>query len=353
MTMVNNPTFARSFGARLTFALFVVSVFLQADSLRLIRADDGERANEIEVFKDVNFERGFKVVDIARSPRDVGDLKLTLAPKDGKERMKPVWRLAQHNSRYDLPTAEIVSDSNSAVAETPGQRVALERTEKGEVVLTLGVSTDKEYDHPRRADEPWIHLLLVQDFPVGARVLFKDVDSLVFSCDARVLDWEYLGEPSDFNPAIHATQASVYFAIPNVAPDSPDRDDYVWFGVSFFDDRYEVQTDYVERDGDPKKIGTGKLIYRLGGQKTIDDLWGGVNPYSKAWAHLEIDLKKYLADALEAAKERGMLKNSSVDDMALAHFNFGWETPGTYRSTMQVKNLHIVAKMKEGDAKAK
>ena len=114
-----------------------------------------------------------------------------------------------------------------------------------------------------------------------------------------------------------------------------------------FDDRAEVQEQYVEVDGDPRTIGTGKLIYRLGDQKTIDDVMSGVNPYSKQWTHIEIDLVQYVTEALKTAKERGFMTHTDVGDLKLAHFNYGWETPGTYSASLAIKNLRLKATVKK------
>ena len=312
---------------------------------------DAQKQSEVdrELFDDLRFERGFKIIDIARKPRALGTLNLTEPMKDEDDASgAPAWGLAQHNSKYDLTRCDVRSEGSARFVETPSQRVALSTNVLGENVLTLRVSTDQEYASPRRANEPWIHLLLTYDFPKQNRVAFKDVDSLIFSCDARVADWKRLQSVESYDSNIHATQASVYFAIPNGKPGSEDLDDYIWFGVSFFDDRYEVQSSYVALDGDPKTIGTGKLIYRLGDQKTIDTILGGVNPYSGDWAHIEFDLKRYLPEALAAAQKRGLLTHSEPDDFVIAHFNFGWETPGVYESTLEIKNLHLRARMSEG-----
>ncbi|MBP5621666.1 MAG: hypothetical protein J6X44_06595 [Thermoguttaceae bacterium] len=331
----------------LTATIGLVVVLLQALPTVLIKADEPkDEPKTTELFGDLNFEKGFLVVD---GSGRLGTLRLQVpgldnSNSDGDE---PVWVLAQHNSRFDLTKGEIETRENYAASTTPGQRVALERNGQGELVLFLDVSTDKEYLAPRKNGEPWIHLLLVQDFPVGKRVSFGDVDSLVFSCDARVNDWKRLMKVDEFDDKIHATQASVYFAISNDNPESPDFRDYIWFGISFFDDRWEVQSQYVEIDGDPRTIGTGKLIYRLGEQKTIDDLMGGVNPYSKKWTHIEIDLARYVGAMLSAAQERGLLTQTNVSELKLSHFNYGWETPGTYDASLAIKNLSLRATFKE------
>lgn len=327
-----------------SFALLGLATNIGAFADEMSTSDKVEK-QAVELFQDINFENGFQVVD---GMKDLGVLRLPIPGLElsSDRNSAPSWKLAQHNSKYNLVKGDVSVDENLSASTTPGQRVALERNEKGELVLFLDVSTDKEYVAPRKMGEPWTHLLLVQDFPVEKRFSFGEVDSLVFSCDARVCDWKRFMTEQDFDPGVHATQASVYFAISNDNQDSPDYRDYIWFGVSFFDDRMEVQSDYIAIDGDPKTIGTGKLIYRLGEQKTIDDLMAGVNPYSKEWVHIEIDLAKYVPAMLSAAQDRGLLTHTNVSELKLSHFNYGWETPGTYYSSLAIKNLHLKAQKK-------
>ena len=320
--------------------------------------EGAEKSAAVELFGDLKFERGFEIVN---GPRTLGVLRLPLAGEKAEnggagnvDGAAPTWKLAQHHSKFDLSRPETqTATATEARAATPGLAVARTKTPDGSVALRLEVAADAEYDAPRRADQNWLHLLLQRDFPPSERVSFADVESLVFACDAQVLRSERLMTDAEFNPDLHATQASVYFAISNDDPKSPDFRDYIWFGVSFFDDRWEIQTDYVAVDGDPKTIGTGKLIYRLGEQRTIDDILGGINPFSKKPVRIEIDLAQYLGGALQAAKERGFLTETRVEQMNLAHFNFGWETPGTYRAALEIKNPRLVATLKKGNGDAK
>lgn len=332
-----------------------------------------ENAAAVELFGDLKFERGFEIVN---GPKTLGVLRLPFDGENDKAgesgeaenpgklektgetseavAAAPTWKLAQHHSKFDLSRPETqTATATEARAATPGLAVARTKTPDGSVALRLEVAADAEYDAPRRADQNWLHLLLQRDFAPSERVSFADVESLVFACDAQVLRSERLMSADEFKPNLHATQASVYFAISNDDPESPDFRDYIWFGVLFFDDRWEIQTDYVAVDGDPRTIGTGKLIYRLGERRTIDDILGGVNPFSKKPVRIEIDLAKYLGGALQAAKERGFLTETRVEQMKLAHFNFGWETPGTYRAALEIKNPRLVATPKKGNDDAK
>lgn len=300
-----------------------------------------QRVLEEELFGDPSFERGFRVVDNVADPTVRGDLRL-LFEGEFVLTEPPLWGLATHASRYDVVDAELFSDARNSSATTPGQRVALRANSDGDVVLTLTVKAENEYFVPRKDGERWVHLLLTRDFKKSERVALRDATSLIFSCEARVADVEKTGAPTEYDPNLHTAQASFYFALVNANPKSPDYRDFIWFGVSFYDARFDVQDDYIAVDGDPKKIGTGKLIYRLGGKRAIDEFMGGVNPISGNWVRVEFDLKKMLPDAIKAAHERNFLTRSKADDFELAHFNFGWETTGTFRSELNVKNLRLV-----------
>ncbi len=325
----------------------LLAAFFLAASLgagALFAADS--TASTRDFFNDPLFERGFRV---ATSGKPLGVLRLPLSSEESESASAPVWALATHASKYDLANAPRKLGESESSASTPGQTVSRRLDENGELVLTLSVDASKEYDAPRTADRLWIHLLLERNWDPKTVPSFGDVESLVFSADARIADWKRLMTDEEFNPGLHATQVSVYFAISNVNPKSPDYTDYIWFGVSFFDDRHEIQSNYVAIDGDPKTIGTGKLIYRIGDQKTIDDVCGGVNPYFQDWVHIEFDATRYVGDMLKAAQERGMLTQTTLDDLKVVHFNFGWETPGTYRSTLEMKNLRLVATEKNAE----
>ncbi len=339
MKSIRNLSSKRNF-QRVFLSLSVATAFIWSCAVKAVDVAPQTK----ELFGDLEFQNGFQ---IDSRGKNLGVLRLNFSDEKDDKQAKPTWGLATHASKYDLTQAPIKRSENFVEAKTPGQRVALEKNEQGETVLFLDVATDKEYDAPRTADKLWIHLLLTRDFAPNERAAIGELESLVFSCDARVCDWQRLMTDDEFNANLHATQASVYFAIHNKNPKSPDYCDYIWFGVSFFDDRWPIQTTYVELDGDPKTIGTGKLIYRLGDQKTIDDLLGGVNAQTKEWVPIRIDLTQYVGDMLKAAQERGLLTQTTVDELAVVHFNFGWETPGTYRSSLALKNISLVATPKK------
>jgi hypothetical protein len=66
--------------------------------------------------------------------------------------------------------------------------------------------------------------------------------------------------------------------------DSPDRDDFYWFGVPFFDNRDDVPPAYMAQDAG-KDDATGKFIY------TVDGRALGVAPLKTGrWLTLDADL---------------------------------------------------------------
>lgn len=200
-----------------------------------------EKASAVELFGDLNFERGFEIVN---GPKTLGVLRLpfdgengeaeksgkpgklgrggetgengvvvaqnlTMGPeslggeteKNGDVGAAPTWKLAQHHSKFDLSRPETrTATATEARAATPGLAVARTKTTDGAVALRLEVAADAEYDAPRRADQNWLHLLLQRDFAPSERVSFADVESLVFTCDAQVLRSERLMTEAEFNP---------------------------------------------------------------------------------------------------------------------------------------------------------
>ncbi|MDO5309082.1 MAG: hypothetical protein Q4G03_06265 [Planctomycetia bacterium] len=329
--------------------LFALVYFtLCCDDYGVVIAQESTDTQSVELFGDPQFQRGFFIYDNCRKPVNRGVLRLSYLDQEVDAQEKPLWALAQHGSKYDLcQDGDVTAQKDSAVVSTPSQTVARRLDQVGDTVLELSADTAEDYASPRRDGQMWTHLLLVRNFSGKELIRLCEYEHVVFECDARVGEVERKMTAEQFDPNLHAAQASVYFAIPNGSRDSQGYGDFLWFGVSFFDDRYEVQTAYDAVDGDPKTIGTGKLIHRLGGQETIDNLLGGVNPCSHKWVHIRVDLCDYLESMLSVAHERNFMTKTNLDDLVLSHFNFGWEIPGTYRATLELKNLRLFATKKK------
>ncbi|MCF0235067.1 MAG: hypothetical protein HUK22_08860, partial [Thermoguttaceae bacterium] len=145
-------------------------------------AEEPANAGSVEMFGDLKFENGFRV---SAAGKVFGDLRLPFQ-NDKTAKAEPTWALAAHASKYDLTKDDVKIGAKETVVENPGQRVSRKIDENGDVVLTLAVSTDKEYAAPRAAGEWWIHLLLCRDWKPKDVASFGELDSLVFVADARV-----------------------------------------------------------------------------------------------------------------------------------------------------------------------
>ncbi|MDO4586446.1 MAG: hypothetical protein Q4C95_04025 [Planctomycetia bacterium] len=293
------------------------------------------------LFEDSDFQKGFTVVSIEKGKQGI----LNFNKSNSVD--VPFWTLCQHYSRYNIAESPIqfISD-NIAEYKNEGKRVRLERNEANETILFLDVYADQEYQKTRKLNEPWPHLLISHDFPFSERLNFSKTQSFEFSMDVRIGDCQNLMSSDDYDPALHCAQTTAYFVIVNDSPNSPDYQDYIWFGVPIFDSRYEIIEPYAELDGDPKILGTGKLIYTLGGKEIFDKLYDHKNPKNHEWVHLQVNLLDYIPSALETAQKRGLLTQTSLSDLNFAHFNLGWEVPGGFRCSMEIKNIKLSADLK-------
>jgi hypothetical protein len=61
------------------------------------------------------------------------------------------------------------------------------------------------------------------------------------------------------------------------------------------------------------------------------------------WAAVEKDLLPYIKSGLVCAVQRGYLSSSDPRDYAVANMNIGWEVPGTFDASMQIRDLSINA----------
>lgn len=299
-------------------------------------------AAEPNPFQDTNFERGFRVVGIPQplaEAVDFGQISFAANPANGSDET-PFWTLSTHYSKFDITRAtRTTGDDGSVFFHTPGQIVSL-RWAENETLLRLDVLADAEYDRPRQKNDPWPHLLINRNFDPND-FLSPAKGPILFSFDVRIGSCENRMTPEQYDSNLHCAQSNAYFIIRNVNAHSPDFNDYIWFGVPVFDSRHKIVAPYTAIDGDPNIIGTGKLICTFGGDDAYRKIYGDKNPADGLWCHGALDLSAEARAALAAAQDRGLLLHTTLDDLALVHFNFGWEVPGIFRCSMEIKNLSL------------
>ena len=244
--------------------------------------------------------------------------------------LKPIWQLCQWSSRYDLAGAEAMAQGDEVAFANEGKRVAL--AEDG--TLTLGLTTSREYEHPRRTDEPWIHLLVQQDFGEGQPIV-GNLKALHFGMELRIDHCHNrLGEAYD--EEIHTAQAPFYLMVRNRNSESKDYGLGLWVGIPTFDYRYKQLADKETIHWD---VGTATYIYTIPPRK----IWGDVDLGDGEWHKAARDILPLVQRAVEAMREKCCFMDSALEDLAITGMNFGWEIPGTFDAELRMRGLSLKA----------
>jgi hypothetical protein len=314
-------------------------VFILLEALILIPtvpawAGSGTPAEPL--FADFGFCRGFLLSHPDSSKGRAVEKVLDFA--DGNN--VPVWRLCQWATKYSLATAPCVRGTEGTLSyENEGKRVVVGRSESPSRGLTLEIRGSAEYgSRPRRQGESWPHLLVEQD---ALRLHALDaLDEVRLRIRVRLLYSRSAMPAAEYDPGLHAAQFQMFFIVKNIRPESADRGNYFWFGVPFYDSRYDIPPAYQAADAG-KKDATGKFIYTVAGQ-----VLGETSLKTGHWLALDVDLLPHILKGLQAAMQRGYLKSSDPHDYAVANMNLGWEIPGTFDAAIQVQDLEISAALK-------
>lgn len=316
---------------KLIFAILGCT-FLAACSNKLntttINEAEPEAPVPVSLFADNNFEKGLYLKgDISGTP-SAGE---SLYPFGGAGQ-KPVWELAEWASKYLLHQSEMVDNNGTKTYENKGKLVTFKR-EGNTTHIRMDVKASAEYDHPRKSGEGWPHLLLEQQF---AKMPFiKDVDQLLLNFEGRLVQCISKMPEGSFDPGLHSAQFQVFIVVQNGNTNSPKYGDYLWFGVPFYDYRHRVQSLYAAQDVG-KGDATGKFIYSLG---NADYMQGSF--HDGKWIKIDKDLKPFILNAVNTAKERGYLVGTALDEVRVVGMNLGWEVPGIFDAGFEFKGFDL------------
>ena len=295
-----------------------------------------DRPNEL--IADRRFRRGFIPLDQATGQPE-GSMPTGFCQGD------PIWNVAQWDSLGDLADSPMQVLASGAVRwENQYGRVTVGPIPSPEADLAMAVWAYQEYGgqyHTPTPERKWVHLLAEQRIsPPGVTrpgcPPISHLKALNFHLVAKLLqdDPHY---QAGYDPSKHAAQFLVYFTVQNLNPDSPGFGDYLWFGITPYDDRYDVVPQFVQGDlgGD---MGTGKLIYNLGGEPFLTE---GLTPGGPEKTFAK-DILPDIRQALLTAWERGYLPDSHVlSDYRIGGMNIGWEVPGLNDVEMLVRDLSL------------
>jgi hypothetical protein len=297
----------------------------------LVRAEPGP--DEHSLFADCRFRRGF----LLSYPDTSHGRSVEAVLRVGAQSGPPAWRLCQWGTRYSLAMATRVQEANGDVwYENAGKKVLVGGRDSISRDLVLDVRGSAEYGQAaRRSGQSWPHLLVAQY--AGVVRPLDELAEIRLALSLRLRHCLDRTPPDAYDPSLHAAQFQWFFIVKNVNPDSPDRDDFYWFGVPFFDSRYAIPPTYMAKDAG-KDDATGKFIYTVAGEAV------GVVPLKGGnWLALDVNLLPFIRSGVQEAVERGYFQDADLHHYAVVNMNLGWEIPGTVNAAMQIRNLTIRA----------
>ena len=282
-----------------------------------ISADDAAEKSR-EVLADGKFAQGFVLTG---ATHDAPVRVETFGQVDGT----PVWRMPQWNSKGLLDRVQ-VDDATVHLADDY-KSVTLDR-KTGAINLTVHAS--KEYATPRTSpSQPWVHLLLEQS-PFKQPVKVADAAAIWVEVEFELTENTAHGPQ---NPGLHAAQLSWFLYLKNTNRQSKGFRDFLWFGVSMFDSRYDFVPDYAAQDF---AMPNGSFIYTLGSKRYFD------KPVEIGERRtIRRDILNDIREAIETAQKRNFITNTTIDDVVLDGTNIGWEVPGTYDVGVTLHKLSV------------
>lgn len=282
-----------------------------------------------EILKDVAFENGFGCMGVTSADHYKVEKELELPAPKGERK----WLIAPWATRHGF-------ENELTVSALPDGGISFSNVAKnitvypGEGKISLFADAGAEYERPRRPEEPWIHLLLEQVLTGEQRVPFSEMASLVMELEFCVSECTPLMREEEYNPSWHAAQASWFITVENsrsteVTPEG--RPDYMWFGLSIFDNRGGGMENAHQMD-----YGTMKLIYSVGKDQTIGEQVAVGKTYRICY-----DVLPEIRKAFDLAQSEGSLPGAAFDDMVIGSMNLGWELPGTFRAKFDIGRISI------------
>ncbi|MCP4858094.1 MAG: hypothetical protein GY903_26735 [Fuerstiella sp.] len=288
-----------------------------------------EVRNDIPLFGDLQFRRGF---NLSYPSSTHGRNVAAVLRADGETRT-PLWRLCQWGTQHSLADAAPILSPAGLRFENAAKRVMIAGSPADRLDLILDIRGGVEYgQHMRKQGEAWPHLLIEQD--ALERYPLTELSNVRLQLDLRLLSLSD-NAPETSDPRLHSAQFQLFLVVKNIAEGSPDYRNFYWFGVPFFDRRYDFSPPHMARD-QGKKHATGKFIYTIAGKEVLT-----TSMKQKRWVYVDRNLLPSILAGLREAVSRGYLKSDNPREYAVANMNLGWELPGNYDAAIQLRNLKL------------
>lgn len=278
------------------------------------------------ILPDPAFRRGFRVLSQKDHENGQHVEELGVFPDGAAD---PVWKLAQWDSgpclwKNRVPTAdpdELTDGASRALIYHPS-----------DASLTFRLDTSAFYrGRPHLEGMYWPHLLIEQtgfreNLTEGVRV----------GLDLRLTAYRHTPIEGDF---VRAAQFLMFLYLR-----SRTGNDFVWFGLHFFDSRAAFSPAYIGYDG-AKADASNALIYSVGERDIFGErsLWKDGAPCPDGvWRSVSVDMTPHITRLLEAGCADGYFKSAKCpQDFCICGLNIGWESIGTFDHTMEIRNLSV------------
>ena len=278
-----------------------------------------------ELLKDRHFKNGFNVLNPIHG-------KYVINGQIASDGSPITWSLAQWHSKYDITDAKPEHLPDGGVRySNPAKSVTLHHNGSD---IILGLNSVVEYDGQLRKDgQPWPHLLIEQKITDCPNLL--ELKRLDFNISAKVLKTKTF-KKAGYTKKLHTAHIPFVLVVQNTNPESAGFDDFIWFLVPIYDDRYEFPQKFIEQDiADP----SAKMIYDPGGKRYYQR-----SLHCGEWVNINCDLLPVILEAMNVAWEKGYLKQSkNLRDYHITSMSLGWEVTGLNEVEIAIKDLSLKA----------
>lgn len=278
----------------------------------------------VEYIQDPCFVHGFQIHGVSQ---DQGYIALY----PGMDDRFPQWNIAQwavyrHPLTSDTPRLDFPGGYQY---RTPSHTVTV-HPQDDDCLLRLELRSSQEYgEHIRKEGEGWPHLLIDQAIPDDLPPLGQ-LNSLVYRAQLRLDYCTTSLDTAKFDPELHGAQIVQFFTVWD-----PVSDNYIWFGIPFFDTRHSIYPGYINIDGG-KDDATGKLIYT---SSQLPFFRGSVS--CGEWVVMEADILPILREAVAEARRRQIAFPENIDNLRLTTNNLGWEMFAAYDGAFSIRELSL------------
>ncbi len=282
----------------------------------------------IKFFKDEKINNGFKVHG-ARHEEGI----VARYPGLNNAVSQPYWTLAQWgvycNPLNDC-TKRVNLENGGFIYETPSIKIT-SHPQNGEYDLRMELCSTEEYKgHVRNYGEDWCHILLEQGDLCFDTPFLGELDELRYTADVSIDYCDCCMEKDVFSHTVHSCQVHQYLTVQDLK-----KGHFMWFGIPFYDHRYEVFPGYIGIDSG-KEDASGQIIINHS-----QNAFSNEKVRVGEWVHYDVDLLPLIKKAIEIAWGYNKFLDADLNDIKITSTNIGWEMFYEFNGAVKIKNMQL------------